>query len=175
METDSSSQPAPPARDGVPDELFRRVMGSVCTPVAVATAVTGGRPHGTTVSAFSALSLDPPMVMVALDRDSALLSILRRTRRVGLNVLSADQGDLALNFAGKGADKFAGVAWQEDCGLPRLEGVIGWLACEVTRFVDGGDHLVALGTVSSASCQDTAPLTYHRRAFGTHAVQAARR
>ncbi|MEU6371602.1 flavin reductase family protein [Streptomyces sp. NPDC046909] len=148
-------------------------MGSVCTPVAVATAVTEGRPHGTTVNAFSALSLDPPMVMVALDRGSALLSILEHTRRFGLNVLSADQGDLALNFAGKSADRFAGVAWREDCALPRLDGVIGWLACEVTRFVDGGDHLVVLGTVSSASCRDTAPLTYHRRAFGTHTVRAA--
>ncbi|MPY55674.1 flavin reductase family protein [Streptomyces spongiae] len=145
-------------------------MGSVCTPVSVVTTFSHGRPHGTTVSAFSALSLEPPMVLVALDRNSTLLSLLQQKRRFGLNVLGARQGELAMRFADKGADKFEGVPWQVDTGLPRLPGVTGWLACEVTRFVDGGDHLVVMGRVIAASCRDGAPLTYHRRGFGTHAV-----
>ncbi|MEV5843514.1 flavin reductase family protein [Streptomyces sp. NPDC051985] len=179
MNTDDLSSAARRHRDGdrdrVSGELFRRVMGVVCTPVSVVTTCADARPYGTTVSAFSALSLEPPMVLVALDRGSSLLSVLRRTRRFGLNVLSADQGDLATRFARKGADKFEGVRWRNDSELPRLAGVTGWLACEVTRFVDGGDHLVAMGSVVSADCQDAAPLTYHRRGYGTHRVLTASR
>ncbi|WP_250003607.1 flavin reductase family protein [Actinoplanes sp. M2I2] len=149
---------------------FRAVMGAVATPVAVVTAMDHGRPHGTTVSAFTSLSLDPPMVLVALDRDSALLSIVTRTRRFGLNVLTAEQSGLALTFARKGDEKFAGVAWAHQHGLPRLDAVSGWLACDVDQLIPGGDHIVAIGRVTAAEHDPRAPLTYHRRTFGTHAV-----
>ncbi|MEV5843542.1 flavin reductase family protein [Streptomyces sp. NPDC051985] len=175
MKANDLSFPWPVVRDHVSGEVFRRVMGSVCTPVAVATGFAENRPHGTTVSSFSALSLEPPMVLVALDRGSSLLAVLQRTHRFGLNILGADQQNLAMKFAVKGEDKFAGVPWRDDRGLPRLIDVAGWMVCEATRFVDGGDHVVAMGTVSSAFCRDTAPLTYHRRAFGTHAVPAVGR
>ncbi|MGW5640979.1 flavin reductase family protein [Streptomyces sp. NPDC003832] len=167
-----NSYAAADARTGsdqpVSGELFRQVMGSVCTPVSVASAMDEGQPHGTTVSAFTSLSLQPPMVLIALDHGSSLLSVLQRTRRFGLNILGAGQDDLATTFARKGTDKFAGVAWQEDAGLPKLFGTIGWLACEVAQLVEGGDHMVVMGTVLSADHQDGAPLTYHRRLFGTH-------
>src|SRR5438105_11403406 len=83
-------------------DAFREVMASVCTPVSVVTAMADHLPHGTTVSAFASLSLDPPMVLVALDRGSDLLALVRRTGRFGLNVLSGAQSHLALRFARKG-------------------------------------------------------------------------
>ena len=148
---------------------FREVMASVCTPVAVVTAMTGDLPHGTTVSAFASLSLDPPMVLVALDRGSELLARLRRTGRFGLNVLSGAQSHLARTFAGKGgAARFAGVDWHADAGVPRIPGAGGFLACTVDELVEGGDHVVVLGSVLVAETVAVAPLTYHGRIFGTH-------
>jgi len=161
--------------DGVPGfseqvhhDTFRAVMAEVCTPVSVITAMDGQRPHGTTVSAFMSLSLEPPMVLVALASDSDLLRLVRATGRFGVNVLGRHQADLAQNFARKGADKFDHAEWSLAGGVPRLTGVPGWLACRLADLVPGGDHLVALGAVVDAGTADGAPLTYHQRRFGTH-------
>src|SRR5579872_7085844 len=102
---------------------FRAVMGEVCTAVTVVTAMDGSRPHGTTVSAFSSLSLDPPLVLVSLDRGSQLLEVITAAGRFGVNVLSRDQAALAARFATRGPAKFDGVAWRGDSASPRLEGV----------------------------------------------------
>ncbi|WP_246629828.1 flavin reductase family protein [Modestobacter lapidis] len=150
---------------------FREVMAGVATPVSVVTAMGDGLPHGTTVSAFASLSMEPPMVLVSLDRGSDLLALVRDTHRFGVNVLGADQSELALAFARKGGTgKFNGVRWEVDSDLPRLPGAPGWLACEVAQLVEGGDHVVALGTVVAADTVHGQPLTYHGRLFGTHAA-----
>ncbi len=150
-------------------QSFRDVMAGVATPVSVVTAIDGDLPHGTTVSAFASLSMDPPMVLVSLDRDSDLLKLVRRTQRFGLNVLGIAHTRWALAFARKGgAGKFAGIPWQVSDGVPRLPGT-EWLACEVAALVDGGDHVIALGKVLVAEPTGGPPLTYHRRLFGTHA------
>ncbi|GLZ11989.1 hypothetical protein Acsp04_22240 [Actinomadura sp. NBRC 104425] len=165
LTTDPSAESPPLTAD-----RFRSAMASVCTPVSVVTAFDGERPHGTTVSAFASLSLTPPMVLVALDLASDLLRIVQRTQRFGLNVLSAEQSDLAMTFARKGPDKFSGARWSTDHGLPRLDGAAVWLACTVDQLVQGGDHIVAMGTVVSADHREISPLTYHKRLFGTHAA-----
>lgn len=108
------------------------------------------------------------MVLVSLDRGSDLLALLRRTGRFGLNVLAGGQSDLALRFADKGVDRFAGVAWSAESGSARLAGVAAWADCTVTGLIDGGDHVIVLGAVVHADASDAAPLTYHARTFGTH-------
>lgn len=113
---------------------FREVMSRVCTPVSVITSLDGNRPHGTTVSAFASLSMDPPMVLVSLDRGSDLLTLVRDTGRFGMNILAHDQSGLALTFARKGPDKFATVDWTIASNVPRLPGVAGFLACSVTTL-----------------------------------------
>lgn len=126
-------------------------------------------PHGTTVSAFMSLSVAPPMVLVSLDRTSELLSIVRLSGRIGVNVLGSTHSDVALRFARKGgAAKFADTRWTLDHALPRLPTALGWLACEVESMVEGGDHVVLLGKVLHADHCDGAPLTYYARRFGTH-------
>jgi flavin reductase (DIM6/NTAB) family NADH-FMN oxidoreductase RutF len=150
---------------------FREVMAGVATAVSVVTAIADGRPHGTTVSAFASLSMNPPMVLVALDRGSQLLARVRECGRFGVNVLGSTQSALALAFARKGGTgKFDGVQWELHDDLPRLPGAPGWLACKVADLVDGGDHVVALGTVVAANTLDGRPLTYHGREFGTHTL-----
>jgi len=146
-------------------DAFRSGMASVCTSVAVVTAVHGGQPHGTTVGTFSALSLDPPLILVSLARTSDLLRFVRGSRRFGVNVLSEDQSDLAARFATKGPDKFAGVEAELCDGLPRLRDAGVWLACDVYEFVDGGDHVIVIGGVSWIDSVSFRPLLYHRRSF----------
>lgn len=147
---------------------FRDVMAGVCTPVSVVTAMDASRPHGTTVSAFASLSMDPPMVLVSLDRGSDLLALVRETQIFGINILSHNQSDIALQFARKGEDKFDGVAWTLTNDVPRLDGVSSWLACRTSQLIDGGDHVIALGEIIDAVGTLSDPLTYHAREFGTH-------
>lgn len=148
---------------------FKHVMAGVATPVSIVTTMSSGTPYGTTVSAFTSLSLNPPMVLVSLDRGSQTLASITHSGRFALNILAAEQTDAALAFAQKGGvGKFEGTAWNLDNELPRLAGIAGWIACTVSNLADGGDHIIALGHVVAAERRDVAPLTYHARTFGTH-------
>jgi flavin reductase (DIM6/NTAB) family NADH-FMN oxidoreductase RutF len=149
----------------VSQEAFRGAMGAIPTPVSIVTTALGA-PHGTTVSAFASLSLDPPMVLVSLHDDSDLLDMIRQTRRFGLNVLAYNQGDIAARFAKRGIDRFADVDWEIDHGSPRLAGVASWTACAVAEFLTAGDHVIVTGLVESAFDVDIAGLVYQHRRFG---------
>src|SRR3954465_9378927 len=160
-----------PVPDSTLADRFREVMAGVATPVSVVTAMADGLPHGTTVSAFASLSMDPPMVLVSLARSSELLPIVPGSGAFGLNVLSSSQSSVALKFARKGGvGKFAGVRWDVEAGVPRLPGAGGFLACDVTGVGGGGDHVIVLGVVRAADTITQPPLTYHGRMFGTHAA-----
>lgn len=149
-------------------EAFRDSMARVCAPVTIVATVGFDGPYATTVSAFTSLSLDPPMVIVSLGKQSTLLSHVRTSRRISVNVLAVDQGDLAMRFARSGEDKFIGVTWQLRDGLPQFPGTATWLSCRVDRLVDGGDHAVLIATVAQAEISDEPPLVYARHKFGTH-------
>jgi flavin reductase (DIM6/NTAB) family NADH-FMN oxidoreductase RutF len=156
------------AQEDVSNQRFRDLMSMVSGPVVVVTTSEGEAPAGTTVSAFTSLSLQPRLVMLALDRDSRLLSRLRRTRRFGVNILDAAQSDLATLFATKRLDKFAGVEWSHRAGLPYLHGSPGWAECVVESLMPGGDHVIVVGRVDDLDYQDCTPLIYSGRSFGTH-------
>lgn len=141
-------------------------MACIVQPVAVVTALDAGRPHGTTVGTVTALSLDPPLVSIALDGGSDLLDIVRRTGRFGINLLRPQDADLARRFATKGVAKFAGVRWRVHDGAPRLVRSGTWIACDVHDIITGGDHFVVHGLVESTDIAQAAPLVYERRGFG---------
>lgn len=164
---DEDGQPVGPGFDQVDATVFRDTLARVPTPVTVVTSHVGRHPHGTTVSAFSSLSLDPPMILVSLDQKSDLLKIIQETGRFGVNVLAAGQQSLATTFARKGADKFAGVAWYMDHDAPRLAGKGQWLVCRTEQLVTAGDHVIIIGLVVHADTHSFEPLLYRQRAFGT--------
>lgn len=142
-------------------------MARVCTPVSVVTTLDP-HPHGTTVSAFTSLSLDPELILVSLDRGSELLRRILHTERFALNVLARGQTELARRFSRKGFDDFVRVDWVEDEGVPRLAGAAAWIACDIADTFDGGDHLIVVGAVLAVKTTDAEPLIYHARLFGTH-------
>lgn len=147
---------------------LRDVMGDVCTPVAVVTSCTDGKPFGSTVSAFTSLSMNPPMVLVALSRESETLRVVMSSGKFGVNVLGSENKDLAATFARKAVDKFQGVQWRLSSGTPRIIDAAAWIACDVSTLTDGGDHVIISGHVVDAQLNTAAPLTYYRRQFGTH-------
>lgn len=162
---------APPqAAAAVPVEplRFRDLMAGVCAPVTIVTTGHGDDPHGATASSLASLSLDPPLITVAFDHRSALLRRILAAGRFGVNLLCRGQEDLAQAFATRSDDRFAGVRWHYDAGLPRLDGAARWMACDLDRAVPGGDHLLLFGLVTAAARAELPPLIYAHRTYGTH-------
>ena len=147
---------------------FRAAMGNVAAAVSVVTTFHDGAPHGTTVSAFSSLSMDPSMLLVSLDNTSKLLAKLTVGSRIGVNVLACHQDQVALRFAGKGDDKFLDVPWQLEDGAPALSERHAWVALTVAQLIVAGDHTLVLGDVEAADASSGLALTYWQRSFGSH-------
>ena len=150
------------------EKSFRTAMGNVATPVSVVTTFDGETPHGTTVSAFASLSMEPPMLLVSLDNNSQLLPRLSVGARFGLNVLASHQDQVALRFAQKRESKFEDIPWFADDEAPRIVDAHAWLALDVTSLIVAGDHTIVTGAVGAAQASIGTPLTYYQRAFGTH-------
>ncbi|MGO1488412.1 MAG: flavin reductase family protein [Arachnia sp.] len=153
---------------------FRDAMAHVSAPVTIITTMVDGVPYGSTVSAFASLSVHPPMVFLALDNSGALINHIRASGRIGVNVLTSAQAPLAVRFATRGLeDRFAGIDWVEDDGLPRLPDSTAWLRCDEVTFTPGGDHTVLLCTVSGAETAGVDGLTYYQRRFGSASAATA--
>jgi flavin reductase len=133
------------------DEL-RNVMRLIPAPVVVVTVDLDGERLGLTVASLVSLSLDPPLVGVAVRREAALHELLRRAGEFGVSVLAAGQENLAQHFA-RGVPPIAlwqGIAVREGDGPPLLEGALAWLRCAVTDEHAAGDHTLFVGQVVEA-------------------------
>jgi 3-hydroxy-9,10-secoandrosta-1,3,5(10)-triene-9,17-dione monooxygenase reductase component len=153
-------------------DAFRRVMGHFVTGVTVVTTLAEGVPQGITVNALSSISLEPPLVMVALDRRRFITPAVRRTGRYAVNVLSEDQQGLSDCFAGApvepGRDAFCGASWTPGLtGLPLIDGAIATLECTVVQTFDAGDHELFIGRVDAMANVEPhpMPLLYYRRQY----------
>ncbi|MCC3777752.1 flavin reductase family protein [Streptomyces sp. UNOB3_S3] len=143
---------------------LRTCLGHFATGVTVVTCEVGGAPHGATVNAFTAVSLDPALVLVSLARES------RAARHLGgrpftVNVLAEEQEELALRFAGRpGA---AEPRWERPAaGLaPRLAGALATVSCAPWAAYDGGDHVLFLGRVEEFAHRDGRPLVFYQGEF----------
>ena len=145
-------------------EDFRAALAAYATGVTVVTAIGPNGPSGATANAVTSLSLDPPMMLACLDRGSRTLTSVRAQGRFGVNALAAGQAELARRFSGKDPEpaKWREVEWSERQGLPRLDGALMWVACELRDLIDGGDHLILTGNVLEADSRDGQPLLFHR-------------
>jgi flavin reductase len=131
---------------------LRNVMRLIPAPVAVVTVDLEGERLGLTVASLVSLSLEPPLVGVAIRRTAALHELLRRAGEFGISVLGAGQEHLAQHFA-RGVPPIAlwqGVPVREGDGPPLLEGALAWLRCEVRDEHETGDHTLFSGQVIAA-------------------------
>jgi flavin reductase (DIM6/NTAB) family NADH-FMN oxidoreductase RutF len=146
---------------------FREAVGHFTTGVAVVTTQHDGARFGVTASAVSSLSVDPPMLLVCLNRRLATRDAVVRSRRFAVNILAEDQAALALQFATPAPDKFAGVPVVEgEHGVPLLQDALAHLQCTVVDPVDAATHTVVLAEARIARIGEGAPLAYFRGAFG---------
>ena len=116
-----------------------------------------------TASAVCSLSLDPPLLLVCIDRRSATLDAIRAHGRFVVNALAADQAETSAVFAGRTdqAARFARCAHRRLHGLPVLEGSVAWLTCQVHDLLSGGDHEIVVGQVVAHDRAPAEPLVWH--------------
>ena len=142
---------------------LRSTFGRFATGVTVITCrADDGDAHGATVTAFMPVSLDPPLVQVALTRTSKACRLLDGSA-FAVNVLAHDQVDVAMNFAGRPNPGV--VRWEQGATAPVLAGTAATISCRPWRTDDGGDHLLFLGEVVHVSTSERAPLLFHDSAF----------
>jgi 3-hydroxy-9,10-secoandrosta-1,3,5(10)-triene-9,17-dione monooxygenase reductase component len=149
---------------------FRHAMGHFATGVTVVTSIgDDGEPVGTTASAVTSLSLDPPLVLVCFDRTSLTLRAIRSHGAFVVNVLAAPQEHLSANFARRGlAAAWDGIRHRPGpTGSPRLHDVLAALECTVENRMPGGDHEIVVGRVRDVeiSAGNATPLLYWRGSY----------
>jgi flavin reductase (DIM6/NTAB) family NADH-FMN oxidoreductase RutF len=146
----------------VTSEEFRRACGRFATGVTIATAIDDtGMPHGLTVSSFTSVSLEPPLVLICLGHRVTVIDIFRKAKYFGINVLGADQQEMSDRFARKGQDRFGGLTWEAGkTGVPLLPGSIARIECTVHEWFTSGDHDILVGQMVGATVEDGAPLIY---------------
>ena len=133
---------------------FRGAMRHLTGGVSVITAGRGKDITGMTVTSVTSLAVDPPTLLVSINRDASSFPLIRRYGAFGVNILAADQLDIAERFAGKGglkgADRFAGSQWVTAVsGVPLLVGALSAVDCEVEEIVERHSHGIVIGRVSS--------------------------
>lgn len=145
-------------------DAFRDALSRFASGVTVVTVANEGKLHGMTASSFASVSLDPPRVVVCLDKSSRTRALLADTFAV--NILSADQEDAARAFAGSGEKPFGKMSHELGIsGAPLLHGCIAWVECETSSIVDGGDHDMIIGNVIGCRVEQGQPLLYFDRAY----------
>jgi flavin reductase (DIM6/NTAB) family NADH-FMN oxidoreductase RutF len=145
---------------------FRGAMRHLTGGVSVITAGHGRDITGMTVTSVTSLSVDPPTLLVSINRDASSYPLIRRHGAFGVNILTADQLEIAERFAGKGglkgADRFAGAAWvTATSGVPLLVGALSAFDCEVEEIVERHSHGIVIGRVRDIrSSSRSAALAY---------------
>jgi len=141
---------------------FRTALRSFAAGVTVVTTRDrDGRPSGLTASAFTSVSLVPPLVLVCVDHAATAHPDFREHGWFAVNVLRREQEALSRRFAVSGGDKFEGVAYREgSSGLPLLEGTLASLECRLVEAHEAGDHTIFIGLVESATVKGGRPLIY---------------
>jgi flavin reductase (DIM6/NTAB) family NADH-FMN oxidoreductase RutF len=146
-----------------PQEL-RRVMGHFATGVTVITIKDKqGTPTGLTANAFLSLSLNPPLVLISVDKSAQCYSCFETANGFTVNFLAENQEEISRRFATKGVDKFAGIKWREGTnGAAVIEGVLGYVECKIVQSHDGGDHTIVVGEIVNASATGDRPLLFFK-------------
>jgi flavin reductase ActVB len=141
--------------------------------VVVATTVDAdGTAHGFTASTFVPLSVDPPMVLVCLNRSALCYHAFLSSSSFAVSVLRPEHRDIALRFATRGTDKFAGLPFVAAAGgSPVLEGALAAFECSMTGRHQGGDHVILTGRVERMRCEAEGPAMVHfARSFRSLAI-----
>ncbi|MDM5333297.1 flavin reductase family protein [Ureibacillus composti] len=141
------------------DRLFRDAMGKFATGVTVVTTKLEDGSHGMTANAFMSVSLDPKLVVVSIGHKARFLSKVRESKKFAVNILSAEQKEMSMVFAGQLKDEVE-INFEELAGLPVLPGSLAQVSCEVVSEYVEGDHTLFIGKVLDIKLNDGEPLIF---------------
>jgi len=149
------------------EAAFRKAMRHVATGVTVVTSLRDGEPRGITVNALASVSLEPPSLLICINREARSYLFISTSRVFCVNVLAGEQRALAEHFSGKVRDRqFDDVAYRIDTtGAPVLEGTIAHFDCELAHEYQFGSHSILIGRVLSCSARPGSPLGYFNGGF----------
>jgi 3-hydroxy-9,10-secoandrosta-1,3,5(10)-triene-9,17-dione monooxygenase reductase component len=155
---------------GLDQARFREVLGHFATGVTIVTASEEGVPVGFSCQSFAALSLDPPMVILAPAKSSTSWPRIAQAGAFAVNILGEHQEAVCRAFAVSGGDKFDGVEWSPGVtGSPIITGALAHVECRLGAIFEGGDHELVTGHVVAMDAGDGAPLLFYRSGFGRFA------
>lgn len=146
----------------ISNDEFRAALSNFASGVTVVTTTdAAGKLHGITVSAFSSLSLDPPLVLICIDKNTPSHYAFEESRIFVVNILAESQKHVSERFAAPHLDKFAGIGHETgELGSPILTGSVVSLECRLQNSFDGGDHSIFVGLVEYSRTSPGRPLLY---------------
>ena len=141
---------------------FRNTVGLFATGITVITSVDeNGKAIGLTANSFTSVSLNPPIVLVCIDRAVTSFSAFQNAGEFAVNVLSSDQTEISNRFATSGDEKWLGVKYETWMGrAPILPNCLANIECKTREIYDSGDHIIITGDVTNLSSTDGNPLIY---------------
>jgi flavin reductase ActVB len=158
------------SHEPVSSAAFREALARFASGVTVVTADGASGPVGLTATAFSSVSLAPPLILVCVARRSSVHDAVVEAERFGVSILADHQRWIAEQFARSGVDRFRGVHLRYEC-VPLIEGAVARLACCHHACHAAGDHSVLIGEVLTATVIEADPLVHYWRRFGGFAAE----
>lgn len=151
----------------IDEKKFRQALGRFTTGIAIATTCKeDGSPVGLTINSFNSVSLDPPMVLWSIGRNSPSRADFEEAGHFTINVLGSHQITLSNNFARPG-DKFSDITWESGrTGAPVIPGCIATFHCKTAFCYEGGDHIIFVGEVENFDLNEGEPLLYLDGRYG---------
>jgi flavin reductase (DIM6/NTAB) family NADH-FMN oxidoreductase RutF len=146
---------------------FRRALGHFASAVTVVTSkLADGQIVGITVTAFTSLSLEPPLVIVCIDKRARIHGHLSAGGNFAVNMLAEDQELISRRFAASGDDQFRELGYSDGAtGAPLLHDVLAAIECRIVNLLPGGDHTIVVGEVQSTHVREGKPLLYFRGGY----------
>lgn len=145
---------------------FRKAMSCFASGVTVVTTEHEGAKFGITVSAFSSLSLEPPLVLVCIEKSTHIHEMIGKAERFAVNVLHEGQQEISNQFASRIEDRFEGVAVEAGkLKLPLLSDALAAVECRLHASLPGGDHTIFVGEVVGTHLRNGNPLLYYRSEY----------
>jgi flavin reductase (DIM6/NTAB) family NADH-FMN oxidoreductase RutF len=147
--------------------VFRQLCGRFATGVVVVTTADAeGEPVGMTANSFTAVSLQPPLVSVNIDRAAEMHQHILASARFVINILESGQETISRRFAGEERPRFDGVGYRRDeAGMPILIGALATIECLRHAAIDAGDHTIVVGLVTGGETSGGRPLLYYRGGY----------
>ncbi|MDO6461312.1 flavin reductase [Granulosicoccaceae sp. 1_MG-2023] len=155
---------------------LRNAFGRFLTGVTVISCKDAdGHPRGFTANSFTSVSLDPPLLLVCIDKKSASREAFETSAHFAVNILSENQKEVSNIFASRDADKFERVPWRDDgpSGCPLLYDIVAYFECARENVIEAGDHIILLGRVKNFSHDEITPLGYGHGGYFSPALEQA--